>query len=256
MRELEIDPETIDIFPAFNLEPKEGFEIAGIDWLFKKVKEAYPSAKLWIIETIGAYVPGGKVNDYATVGKFLRALGRQAHKNGITLIATHHTAKQKGKDKYENPREQLMGSGGWGGFTETTFIMDFAEPDNPASPYRALTIMPRNGAPNVKFAYKFDKQGRLSQCSPDEIPRTLRGRPRDSQVREAFNSYFETLGKKGIDTFKLADIVDALQSKVSRPTVVRRLEELCEEGTLERKARGTYHLSGLKDTAQFEGVLL
>lgn len=256
LRELEIDPETVDIYPAWDLEPPEGFAVAGFTWLLKQVRKEYPAAKLIVIETAAVFVPKAGLNDYAVIGKFCRDLGRYAKKNNLTILATHHTAKQKGKDKYENPREQLMGSGGWGGFTETTFIMDFAEPDNSASPYRRLTVMPRNGAPNMNFAFKFDKQGRLTQCNPNEIPKHLVGKQHAQNLRDSFMKFFASLPKENSGVFELKTVLEVLQNQAARRTIIRHIEEMCEEGKLERMAHGTYRLVGLIATQQFEGILL
>lgn len=254
LRSLGIDPERVPIFPAQDLEPESGY---SINWLLRQIEKEFPDAKLLIIETIAAFINERNVNDYNTVGRFMRRLSRIAAKKGLTVLATHHASKVKGNERYLNPRDQLLGSGGgWSGFAETIFVMQFADESDVESPYRSLSISPRDAA-NLKINYKFNPTGQLVYVSPMDVPKKAgrRGRKEKSALNDAIRAFFDKVNAAGKFSFELKELLDAIGDIASKRTTIYRIEAMCDEGTLRRMAQGEYQIVGLQAGKIFEGVL-
>lgn len=255
-RDIGLDPESIPILPALDLES----ELSGgysISWLMKLIDEHFPKAKLLIIEAIGTFVPQGKTNDYNEVSKFLRRLSRLCRKRKITIIGIHHTAKEKGKEKYDSPRDKLLGSGGgWSGFSETVFIISLTEPGNPRS-IRRISVCPRVGSPDFDINFKFGDVGQIQYLTKEENAiLTMSKKQRNLSAETALYDFFTALKEKKRIAFDLKDALAATSGLCSRSTLIRKIGEFCEEGVLNRDGHGNYRLIGNPHADAFEGTLL
>jgi hypothetical protein len=252
LRGLGLNPETVPILQALDLESAPGY---SIPWLFKLLRERHPKAKLVIIEAIATFVPGGKSNDYHAVGKFLRELSRLCRKNKITIIGVHHTAKEKEKQAYTADREKLLGSGGWSAFAETLFVITPVKSQDPKSPFRRIVILPRNGAGTV-VNFKFNEAGRLIQLSNEEAVLAGATKEHRKPANEVLRDFFTALQSTKRTSFELYEALAATSNACSRRTAINRLKEFCDGGVLKKTAHGTYEISGQIATAGFEGTLL
>lgn len=257
LRQQGIDPDTFNILPARDMESDTSQY--SIPWLIALVKKHFPLAQLIVLESIATFIPGGqgKINDYHTVTKFLRQLGRLVYKEHYTIIGSHHTAKEKMESGYIMDREKLLGSGGWSGFVETIFMLNLLDASNPKSPFRRLSILPRN-APNFSVNYKFGEDGRLIEMATNE-PVPIIGKGRRSTANTEMDRFFTSLDQQHQTEFQIGEILTFTAGNISRATIVRRLEELVDNGVLERTGEGRgvkYVILGTSATAAFEGILI
>jgi hypothetical protein len=256
-RDLGYDPATLPILPIRDLETDA--TNYSIPWVIQQVKKFYPGSQLLVIESIGTFIPAGKINDYQVVSKFFRDLGRRCRREKITIIGIHHTSKEKADTAFSNDREKLLGSAAFSGFTETITMIAPAEPSNPKSPYRRVSIFPRNRTAAFTVGFKFGDEGRLIELAAGEkLPDARTGRPKRGAVTEEINRFFTALAGKKKHDFTITEILDFTKGSASRATVTRRLEELCDEGTLERSGtnRATvYTLVNIRDTKGFEALM-
>ena len=117
----------------------------------------HPAAKLWYIDGLQALTPGGKNNDYSYVQKFLTSITNVCQEHDITILGSVHATKTKEGERYMNPRQRILGSVAWAGFSETIIILDQIDPEDPAS-RREIQLCPRN-APQGRFDYDLDSNG-------------------------------------------------------------------------------------------------
>lgn len=136
MERLGIDPKSFPLMIA----PVGSTTINGI---LDKVRKDFPHAKLIVIEGIAGFVPGNDINNYGVVATFCVGVTSYCTKHDVTVLGIVHSPKQKEKDRYNNPRDKVMGSGAWGGYTETLFFVEAADPEK-ANAARKFSIHPRN----------------------------------------------------------------------------------------------------------------
>jgi hypothetical protein len=246
LRDIAIDPKSVPIIPALDLEQ----DVVGytIPWLFDLVKSEHPEAKLIVVEGIGTFVPDGKVNDYHVVSGFLRKISRNCRKAGVTILGIHHTSKEKGgKDGggYENAREKLLGSAAWAAFAESIFMLDPFKASDPASPYRRLSVFPRNKTAGFIVNYKFGQNGVLQQIGDQDLPQestNRNGRPPDSGAAVEIYSFLTTLKSENRSAFEISELSSFVGDRVSRATLYRRVEKLVLDGILASTKHGTYEI--------------
>lgn len=110
------------------------------------------------IDGFTALVPGGYLNSYSIVAKWLAALQRFCSKKGVTILGACHTTKVKEGEKFVNPRQRIAGSVAWAGFSDTVILVD--ADDEEGSEYRTLGLLPRNGKEEF-VRIRFDDTGKL-----------------------------------------------------------------------------------------------
>lgn len=256
-RDLGYDPESLPILPIRDLETDA--TNYSIPWVLSQVKKYYPGTQLLVIESIGTFIPAGKINDYQIVSKFFRDLGRRCRRDKITIIGIHHTSKEKADTAFSNDREKLLGSAAFSGFTETITMIAPAEPSNPKSPFRRVSVFPRNRTAAFTVGFKFAEEGRMVQLGAGEsLPEPNKHGNRRSDTDDSFNKFFAQLTAKGKHEFTIGDLLEYGRNSISKRTAIRRLEELCDKGTLERAGTGrstSYVLANKRHLSQFDGII-
>lgn len=181
------------------------------------------------IDGFTAFVPGGFLNNYAIVAKWLASLQRYARKMRITIIGACHATKTKEGEKFTNPRQRIAGSVAWAGFSETVLIIEPLD-DDKAKDKRIVHILPRNHA-EENMILKFNAEGRLTL--PDKV------------VHQETLTAFIMEGL--LDKFKLGDEVvystyrdEAMGKGISLRTFNRWLAKTVELGTLVKTGKGVY----------------
>jgi hypothetical protein len=191
------------------------------------------------IDGFTAFVPGGFLNNYAIVAKWLASLQRYARKMRVTIIGACHATKTKEGEKFTNPRQRIAGSVAWAGFSETVLIIEplDGEPDKAK---RVVHILPRNHAEEMMFL-KFNAEGRL--VIPDKVAH--------QETATAF------LMDGLLERVKLGDTVlyakyrdDALAKGVTLRTFNRQLAKYVESGKLVKTGKGTYVYSEPSEPAE------
>jgi AAA domain len=249
----------IPFIPIRDLSAKSKQKLT-LEFLYRRIQEEQPRAQLIIIEGIARFVAGGKTNDYTAVADFLAGLGGFCTETDRTIIGVCHTAKAKEDAWYEHPREKLLGSGAWGGYSETILFIDTVSKDVTAKG-RKLYVLPRTRLGNFTVNCFFDERGRVIEKGViDHVgPRTTsEGKIRESEENTLINFYIDSCVSSGLDSFTTEEIKTALveTEKLSRATVTRRLKELCDLGSLRREGKGRYKIVEVMSFEQFTGIRL
>ena len=207
--------------------------------ILKTVSKEFPAAKLIVIEGIARLVPGGRVIDYNTIADFLTRLGVWCQKRDATILGVHHTAKSKQDSWYENPREKLLGSGAWGGYSETILFLDLVSEDV-TSKGRKLYILPRTRMANFTVNCFFDEAGRIVERGLVKGLMIERGPSAD--IDASVKGFIDARRNLGRSSFTLTEITGDLVPTLSRASLFRRLKELSDIGLLKSGKKGTYEI--------------
>jgi len=186
------------------------------------VRKKDPNVKLIVIDGFATIVPGGKAGDYHTVANFLRSITRQCKREDITVLGIIHAAKTKENEKYLNPRERILGSVAWAGFSETIFFIEPVDVKDVENPQRLLEILPRNAA-QEKFELEL-RDGRF-------VPSSRRV-PADADTESFLNTM--TVGEE----FGVEELGAKL--RLGRSKTYMLLTRLEENRAIERVRRGVY----------------
>lgn len=126
----------------------------------------FPHIKLFILDPITVFVPHFRLNDYGTVSYWLKECTHICERDGITIIGIGHSPKLKEGSLLINPRERILGSAAWGGFSETLFILGSEQPDK-TNAVRHTYVLPRNWKEEV-FYWKLVDGWPILVDSPEE----------------------------------------------------------------------------------------
>jgi RecA-family ATPase len=177
------------------------------------------------IDAFGTLVPGGKINDYATVGSWLREVNRKCKREKITIIGMGHSTKTKEGEKFDNPRQRFLGSVAWGGFVDTMIFIEPENADDPTNTSRRILVLPRNSS-ELCLHYHFDKTGRLVDGEMEDVEFLL----------EAEIAKLEPSTPHPTEYFlELATVLN-----VPKRTCERWLSKAVDAGILERVKKGVY----------------
>ena len=181
------------------------------------------------IDGFTAFVPGGFLNNYSIVAKWLAGLQRYCRKMGITIIGACHTTKTKEGEKFTNPRQRIAGSVAWAGFSETVLIIEPLD-DEKAKDKRLVHILPRNHA-GENMILKFNAIGQLTL--PDKVAQ--------AQTITSFvmDGIMEQL-KPGSQVLYSYLHDQAIAKGINPRTFNRWLVKSVEDGFLRKEKRGVY----------------
>lgn len=138
----------------------------AIPFLHALIKEHAAPGDLIIVEPLNFFHRDednkpGKVNDFIQTAHFLMRTGKLAVDQHVTIIGTLHSSKTKISEGYAAPREKILGSVAWGAFTAGVVIIEPTAADKAEDPGRAITVLPRNSAPQVLNYMLEDTHGLL-----------------------------------------------------------------------------------------------
>jgi len=197
--------------------------------VYEQVMSRWPDTKMLVIDGFGLLCQGRRSGDYPSYGdvaQFLKVCQRRAIHDQVTILGSDHDAKTKHGLGYDNPKDRILGSSAWAGFSSSVIHIDMVNPANPQDPDRLLHIFPRDAIASV-LELTFTDQGvliektkQLADFILDEFLRTL---PFDESIHlQIFVDYGE---KKGF----------------TKRTVQRWLNDRIKEGSMARSdQRGFY----------------
>ena len=149
IKEYNFDPTCMDIKDVLNV-----FILQGV--------------KVFFIEGLAWFMKGGQHSkDYSEQMRFWSNLVGFVLENDITIIGTMHQPKMKPTDKYENPRDRVLGSVSIPGTVGTIFLLEASEKDE-KSPRRTMRILSRD-LPVIKQELKFNNLGHLEEMTEEEV---------------------------------------------------------------------------------------
>lgn len=163
----------------------------------ENLKDHWPDIKLFFIDPIAKFVKDGKINDYGAVSDFLTKCSYYCQKDDFTIMGSCHAPKAKEGQLLINPREWTLGSGAWGGYSETMFAFngdDFKTPNS----IRYFYVLARN-APDTLHYFRL-KDGWV----------TLVDDPKEQNVYDLFiASIPEGIPQSRSDLVRLASVLGA-----------------------------------------------
>lgn len=203
--------------------------LLGVTISASKLVDLYSSYDLLIVDGIAGLVPDGKIIDYYTVSKFLTNLTFQAKNANLTVLGILHTAKTKENESFKNPRQRIAGSVSWAAYSESIFILDPINPDDPTRNLRRLWVLPRNSSEFTKD-YEFSPEGRLVDITAPPKPPN-----KEEEAQQVIQAIV------AIDGTSRKDIIDAcLALGASRATIDRAIDALLAAGSIYREVKGMY----------------
>jgi RecA-family ATPase len=197
-------------------------------YTLRHIRELFPDVNLVVIDAIASAVPMGRTNDYVTVAGFCRDIGVLCTQQNFTVLAIHHTAKAKENESYLNPRQRLSGSGSWAAFSDTVFLLEPINPDDPEKQERRLFVGPRNSAEFiVNYTFKNGQLVKTNKHFPFDNARIV----------------FDLLGSAGNGPAHITALVmDCELFGLTRATVYRAIEHLISEGIVFKPKEGYVQL--------------
>ena len=181
------------------------------------------------VDGFTALCPGGFHNNYSVVAKWLASLQRYCGRMGITIVGACHTAKTKEGESFLDPRQRILGSVAWAGFSETVLII---EPlwDDKTKLKRVLHILPRNRQ-NDEMILKLNSQGQLTLPEKTQHAETITNFVMES-VLMAYPPGTEVLYGGLRET--------AVSKGIQSRTFERWVARYVEDGKLIKVKRGVY----------------
>jgi hypothetical protein len=146
----------IPMFTIDELKREMGDEVLTL----QRIADFIPYVKVFFIEAIGYFEPSsnGKAMGYTENLKYWGDIRNRYAAKGLTIVATTHSPKAKGKDRYGHSRERVMGSAAHGAAVATIITFDFADEEKSTDKGRIMNISPRN-SPNQVLRFSLDDKG-------------------------------------------------------------------------------------------------
>lgn len=156
MDRLGLDPWTFPTGCSRELPDRTNISIDQIlDWR----RRVDHKAKLLVIDGLARLTPAGKISDYKLVADFLSGIVERCETEDITILGIVHSAKTRDSDKISNPRQRIVGSVSWAGYSDLIITMDPEDAKDPKNPTRVVHILPRDSG---EFTVKIrNENGRL-----------------------------------------------------------------------------------------------
>lgn len=174
-------------------------------------------------------VPDGDMNNYHVVAKWIARLQRFCSRQDMTILGAAHVPKVREGDRLLDPRQRIMGSAAFGGYTEDMIIIDRVYKKDQESA-RLIHILPRNGQERqIKASFQ---DGLIVPDMEEEKKEENR-----SGMADFLLGSLLVAGAR----FMSADFeIMAKQKGVSRPTYYRWLAKLVTQGRLAKGNKGEY----------------
>jgi hypothetical protein len=214
-------------FPVFSLVDRGMFAASLTNQVFAMLPKFLGYRPEFIyIDGFTSLCPGGKMNDYQVVAKWLIELQKYCKETNIMLLGACHTSKTRENQELKDLRQTITGATSWAGYTEDAIII---RPDykDKTGDTRELHLLPRNGKEE-----------------------TIKANMREGIMQEENE---EGLGEDAIEFLFVGDLEEHgslltatyLQSKannkgVSRRSLFRWLNKMVEGGRMRKEGRGMY----------------
>jgi|SRR5581483_3552444 len=214
---LQIDPKN------FRIEVlKKGTRKSHVLSVLQALLKKYPDTKVFFIEGFQSKTPDGKINDYSVVANYLTSLQEFCEDNDVTIIGVAHATKTTADDRYNNPRQRILGTVAWAGYTETIILIEPFDAENPQDSTRVVMILPRN-APERMYQAEF-KNGMLVEKAKPVPP------------HEKFENWYK---EHATDTEITTEEIIA-KTGLPRRTAADLIKHAVDFGQLEQIKKGVY----------------
>jgi RecA-family ATPase len=184
----------------------------------------HPGARFIVIDGFASLVPDSKIADYGTVAAFLKQAQFLCEQWDLTILGLVHATKVRETDRIPNPRQRILGSVAWAGYSDCVIVLDPEDPEDPKNQNRIVHVLPRDAA---EFAVRYENQdGRLLEIQP-QAERDLFG---------IMYVWLDTIN--ATSTNEMAAF--GMSVGISKPSVERWIRQALDSGRIVREGRGRY----------------
>lgn len=217
--------------PFYSLADDEGFNTSRLRSKVSLIKVlgecidklALPPGGLVVVDPLAIFM-GGNLNDYLNCAVACLEMRRECKRRQITMIGTAHASKQKAdkKQRYERLQDRILGSTAQLAYGDTQLYL--------AAPEET----------DERF-YTFLWHSHTSPAETVSLGRNTQGMfvPWAQSVVAAEEGAVYKAIPEDHSPIPLTTIL-GLCSDISRATVFRRLQELVDQGLIEREDKGQY----------------
>jgi len=139
----------------------------GIGNILFVARKRFPDVKLLIVDGVAGMVKGGNINDFGAVRELICSLKVDCQKKDLTIVGIGLDAKGNNPNAFVPYRQRPSGSGAWGQYSSTVFVMEREFPNKIRDPHRKLLVEPRNAA-GRDYKFVLDSDGRLQDAAAQE----------------------------------------------------------------------------------------
>jgi AAA domain len=203
-------------------------------------QEGLPPRRLLIYDGFASLCPDGKISDYNTVSTWLGDLADYCRDMDLTIIGLVHSTKTKKGEEFANPRQKILGSVAFAGFSETVFCVEPKSPEDPNDSRRYLYVLPRNSK-EQRFLMAFDDAGRLVE------------RSEGGSGEEGMDFVLESFLTPGREFGTREFVAWAIRKNVPERTAERYLVRAVDRGEVRKLSQGKYRARTERERAE-EGL--
>ena len=132
-----------------------------------RTRQRFPDVHLIVLDGVAGMVNDGNINDFGSIKDMLRDIKTACQQKDLTVIGIGLDAKSSNPSQWVPYRQRPSGSGAWGQYSSTIFIMERENPRDIFDKGRRLVIEPRNaGSEQHKFV--LDADGKLQNAEDQD----------------------------------------------------------------------------------------
>lgn len=146
--------------PAISTELTLSKPAQILEWTHRK----HPGTRLVVLDGLSGLVKD--VCDYQGVKAMIRQCQDRCESFDLAVLGTVHATKIRTLDKICNPRERVLGTVAWGGFSEMVISLDHEKPDDPMNPFRVVNLCNHSGA-SLRWRVVCDSRGQLVEVNEE-----------------------------------------------------------------------------------------
>lgn len=180
------------------------------------------------IDGFTSMCPGGKLNEYQPVAKWLATLQMYCQRKNLTIVGACHCTKVREGEQFIDPRQRIAGSVAWAAYSESVVLVE--QDNGKDNGKRRVMLLPRNAASDaIPMEFKQDGTLQVTDGSKDAVAA-------DGFVLGNLLTEFG----KGEEIYYLKMWSDAQKKHIGRRSFDRWLAKQVEEGKLDRLKKGVY----------------
>lgn len=231
MQRLHLDPNNLPHLGLPEILRADEYNLAAA---YQCAKQLLPAVRVLFLDGMDTLASGNR-NDSRDASHSLISATRFCYENQLTVIGTAPAVKAKEGSGYLDPLDRISGSGSIMSHTATKILIERWKTKDITEPTRRVTLCPSQMPEIIKFA-RFSESGTLTTWidAPEDAQSATNPRHRlDAWLTEQSD---ELLPLEALRAF-LSEL------NLSESTLFRWLDDQCELGVLERKARGKYFIA-------------
>lgn len=202
--------------PALSTETLLSRPAQILEWTHRK----HPGTKLVVLDGLSGLVKD--VCDYQGVKAMVRQCQDRCESFDMAVLGTVHATKIRTLDKICNPRERVLGTVAWGGFSEMVISLDHEKPEDPQNPFRVVNLCNHSGA-SLRWRVVCDSQGRLVEVDAER------------DLLDILDGIVGQIPPEGLDRDQLETLASGIGEAVNRRTFYDWVARAIDSGILRRQ---------------------